>query len=185
MTPTQALITRILKEFRQPVYRTKIVKLAYLIDYVYYRNFGRTLTGLRYMWDDYGPNAVGNAIVAEAGRLVRDGVVYMGETPNQYGDTSFVYGLLDRGISPSFTPQQEYIISQVLDEHKRLPLRRLIARSKATKPFQNARQYSVLKMERDTPAEETRSGRLETYERSLEQHGTKSLGEIKGKYRIK
>ena len=181
MNPTQKLIVKILKSLRPPVYRTKIVKLAYLIDYAYFRNFGRTMTGLQYMWDTHGPNSVGDALVEEARALLRSGVIYMDQVPNQYGDTSYVYGLLDRTVDPKFTPEEEYVISEVIQNYRAVPLNRLISLSKATKPFRKARQYAVLEMERDTPAEHGNADELAEYERSIQESGRRSLAEITAK----
>lgn len=182
LTRTEALLVRIIHSFRAPVYRTKLVKLAYLIDYAYYRNFGRTITGLKYMWDDHGPNAVGNALVSEASRLVRSGRIFMETVPNQYGDNSYRYGLLDKRLTSVFTPAQEHVITEIIEQYRKVPLPRLIALSKATKPFRTAKQYDVLRMERDTPAEDGDPQQLAEYERGLSENGTKSLEEIKGKY---
>lgn len=178
----QALILRILGGFRRPLYRTKLVKLAYLIDYTYYRNFGRTLSGLQYEWDQFGPNAVGNAIVIEAEELTRKDVISMERTLNPYGERSYLYRLRDREAIPTLKPEQEYIVEQVLKQYSGLAPNRLAALSKRTKPFRNAKKYSVLLMEQDTPAELAASEGLEEHEAEVAQKGTKSLQQIKAKY---
>ncbi|MCH8849246.1 MAG: SocA family protein [Chloroflexi bacterium] len=193
--PIQALIVRILVGFRRPIYRTKLVKLAYLIDYTHYRNFGRTLSGLSYEWDNFGPNAVGNAIVREADdlidadvvtKIVREAddlidadVVTKKDTTNPYGEPSYLYGLRNREDLPEFEPQQEYVIDQILKQYGRYPPNRLATLSKRTKPFVNARKYTVLKMEQDTPAVEAEPGEIEGYEAEKAKHGTKSLAEVR------
>lgn len=177
--PIQALIVRILVGFRRPIYRTKLVKLAYLIDYTHYRNFGRTLSGLSYEWDNFGPNAVGNAIVREADDLIDADVVTKKDTTNPYGEPSYLYGLRNREDLPEFEPQQEYVIDQILKQYGRYPPNRLATLSKRTKPFVNARKYTVLKMEQDTPAVEAEPGEIEGYEAEKAKHGTKSLAEVR------
>ena len=183
MTRPQALIVRILREFRNPIHRTKLIKLAYLIDYAYYRNFGRPISGLRYMWDNYGPNAISNAIVSEAHLLVNDRVVHMTQGQSQYGGPNYRYALLDRDITADFSPAEEYVIQQVLNEYKGMTMAQLVAASKKTKPFQEAQQYDVLRMKKDTPAE--RGADTAEYEEALSARGTKTLRELKRKYNLR
>lgn len=183
MTRSQALIVRILRDFRNPIHRTKLVKLAYLIDYAYYRNFGKTISRLSYMWDNYGPNAVSNAIVSEADLLVNDRVVHMTQGQSQYGGPNYRYALLDREVTADFSPAEEYIIQQVLNEYRGMTIPQLVAASKKTKPFQDAQQYGVLQMKRDTPAE--RAAGAAEYKEALSARGTKTLSEIKKKYGLR
>lgn len=67
----QRLILRVLQQAGQTlnreITRMELVKLVYLVDYFYAQHTeGQTLSGLGYIWDNHGPNAVGNAIVKRA-----------------------------------------------------------------------------------------------------------------------
>lgn len=138
-----------------PVHRTKLVKLIYLIDELFYRHFGRTMTGLDYMWDDFGPNAVGNAIVKEADNLVSKGIVHIKPYPNIYGETSYLYSLEEGGISlAEEVPQDEYyVIRDVVAHHGKYSVRDIVRVSKKTESFKNTEQYSLLKMEKSADYE--------------------------------
>ena len=69
-----------------------------------------------------------------------------------------------------------------MKQYSGLAPNRLAALSKRTKPFRNAKKYSVLLMEQDTPAELAASEGLEEHEAEVAQKGTKSLQQIKAKY---
>jgi len=57
--------------------KTKLVKLLYFIDIEYYRSFGRTLTGWRWLFYHYGPYAFEfeSATYASAARLDEEGIL--------------------------------------------------------------------------------------------------------------
>src|SRR4030043_129179 len=81
----QGMIIHVLTLLERPVYRTEIVKFIYMIDEMYYRHFGKTISGMRYKWDNYGPNSVDDGIVNTAEQLVSQGILHMSPAPNQYG----------------------------------------------------------------------------------------------------
>ena len=64
---------------------TKLVKLVYLVDYVYYQHFGKTVTELEYQWDHYGPNAVQHRIVSVAEDLAGKNQIIYRKVDNAYG----------------------------------------------------------------------------------------------------
>lgn len=149
MSKSMAVIWMILKELGEPVHRTKLVKLTYLADNLFYEHFGKTITGLYYMWDDYGPNAISNAIVKEAEKLVNQDYACMNVGTSIYGSESYIYkvGPKEMKIDDELLSQLErYVISDVVKRYRGYNISQIIAASKKTEPFKKAHQYEVLKM---------------------------------------
>lgn len=146
MDKLHGTIVAVLGLLDRSIYRTQIVKFVYLIDEMYYKHFGQTITGLSYMWDSYGPNAVGDAIVNETGELVKLGIIHMSPEPNQYGETSYLYRLDKKGdeIMSSLTEAEKYIINDVTCHYRDSSLPELVAASKETESFEGVEQYSAI-----------------------------------------
>jgi hypothetical protein len=155
MEKVNAMIVAVLQVLGTPVHRTKLVKLIYLIDELYYRHFGQTLTGLGYMWDDFGPNATGNAIVKEADRLALKGIVHMDPRPNYYGETSYLYSLErgKAGLAEKLSKAERYVVSDVVAHYAKYSVRDIVKASKQTEPFKAAKQYSVLELKKSAEYE--------------------------------
>ena len=155
MEKVDATIVSVLQALGAPVHRTKLVKLIYLIDQLFYEHFGQTMTGLGYMWDDFGPNAIGNAIVKEADRLANKGIVHMDPRPNYYGETSYLYSLErgKAGLAEKLPEAERYVVRDVVAHYAKYGVRDIVRVSKQTEPFKNAEQYSVLKMKRSAEYE--------------------------------
>ena len=147
--PAQKLILRILSELDDGVYTTQLVKLIYLIDYVYCCHQGETATGLSYIWDEYGPNASGHQIVKEAGALAETGLIDIRPAPG--GDQARSHHLREP-IRPQFDVLLETIVDDVLRKYGSLPGRELVALSKETPPFIGARPGKPLVMTRSIPS---------------------------------
>ncbi len=142
------------------VHRTKLVKLVYLTDLRFHKLTGQTLTGLRYMWDNYGPNAVSNAIVKEADRLVSKGVLRMSAQQSAYGTGSFRYWTSPEEAEQALSdlgPGERQVVRDIAKEFGKQSVKSIVAASKQTAPFSKAQQYDVLEMEYDQAA--TRQGR--------------------------
>ena len=183
-TMVQGVILRVLQHYRGPVYRTKLVKLVYLIDYLFYQHYGRTLTGLEYVWDHYGPNAISDAIVHEASGLTRSGAVYMSERPNPYGELSYVYKIAPAASVRPLSAEAEQVVEAVLARYGAMKVPQIVNASKRTKPFEQARQYQLLRMERLAPAESTTSEEFQAHQREVEEHGTISVEQLKAELGI-
>lgn len=155
METAEAVIMAVLQALGSPVHRTKLVKLVYLIDELFYQHFGRTMSGLEYMWDDFGPNAIGNAIVKEADRLALKGIVHIEPHPNYYGETSYLYSLerVEEDLAEKLTEADRYVIHDVVAHYSKSDVREIVKISKQTEPFKNAKQYSVLKMNKSAEYE--------------------------------
>lgn len=141
--------------------RTELVKLVYLADNRFYESTGRTITGVTYMWDHYGPNAVGHAIASEADRLVSAGLVRMSVRRSVYGGDSFQYRVDDseeawRAASKPLDEGERQVLMDIVKQFGKLPVASLVGESKRTPPFRNARQYGLLALEQDRHAEELR-----------------------------
>ena len=155
MERVDAMIVTVLQALGSPVHRTKLVKLIYLIDELFYQHFGRTMSGLAYMWDDFGPNTIGNAVVKEADRLALKGIVHMDPRLNYYGETSYLYSL-ERGrtgLAAKLSEADRYVVRDVVAHYGKYGVRDIVRISKQTEPFKNARQYSVLKMKKSAEYE--------------------------------
>jgi hypothetical protein len=115
--------------------RTKLVKLVYLVDERYFRLYGRTLTGLAYEYDDYGPNAVDNLIV-KVGDLLDNHELSINRARALFGGPKFEYQV---GPAPRFEPildeSAAEVVDQIIGQYGRLSLTGIIAASKATAPF--------------------------------------------------
>ncbi len=149
MSKTMAVISMVLEGMGTPVHRTKLVKLIYLADTIFYEHFGRTITGLGYMWDDFGPNAISNAIVKEADKLVQQDYACMRVGISIYGSENYMYnsGPKKLKISEKLLNQIErQVIRDTVERYRQSSIKQIVAASKRTEPFKAARQYEVLKM---------------------------------------
>jgi hypothetical protein len=184
------VILRVLQEAQQrggrPVYRTALVKLVYLVDYIYAQHTGRTLTGFDYVWDDYGPNALGNKIVKRADKLhSARGVIN-----------------IDKGLTPSGNPKYQYrlktedrqvelddelgdrIIKDVIMAYGNLNWAAIVRAAKATPPVMQAKPGDRLDLVPDSD-KQRRLARLQAVlaEREYEAgRPSVSIRELKARY---
>jgi hypothetical protein len=150
------VILRVLQEAQarggRQMYRTALVKLVYLVDYIYAEHTGHTLTGFDYIWDDHGPNARGNEIVKQADRL---------ESPQRKIE-------IDKGVTPSGNPKWSYrvregietvslrdqlgerIVRDVIMTYGNLNWSDIVKASKSTRPVLRAKPGDPLDLTPDT-----------------------------------
>lgn len=178
MQNPQNVILQILSQMGRPVNSTRLVKLVYLADYVYFQHFGVTLTGFRYAWDHYGPNAIGNAILEEASKLSRKSVVRCTHSPNIYGTSTAEYKIAPGTKVPSLPPEGMLVVDDVVTQYGKLSTAVITAASKRTAPFKNAHHYDLLKMEQITTPEETTAEDYQRYKEQEQRHGMTSLEEL-------
>ena len=88
---TRDTILGMLALLDRKVGRTELVKLVYLSDSRFFESTGRTITGITYMWDHYGPNAVGHATANEADQMVNEGSVRVEIRPSMYSGYAYDY----------------------------------------------------------------------------------------------
>lgn len=179
MTKAQAVILHIVKRLGTPVHSTALVKLTYLADYLYSENFGANLTGFEYMWDHFGPNAVGHAIISEAQKLAQEGELRSFQEPNIYGTFSQKFRLPDDAELPPLEPDEEMVVADVIAKFGGLTLTSLVAASKRTAPFQTARQYERLVLPRMRRVETTTGEDAAAFRQSLDRYGTQSLDDVR------
>jgi uncharacterized phage-associated protein len=149
MSKTMAVIRMTLDEMGTPVHRTKLVKLIYLADTIFYEHFGKTITGLGYMWDDHGPNAISNAIVKEAEKLVEEEYACMKVGRSIYGSENYRYSPGSKkleAVEELLNQLEKQVIRDVVEHYRDYSITQIVAASKRTQPFKTARQYEVLKM---------------------------------------
>jgi hypothetical protein len=148
MDKLRATIIAVLDSLNRPLYRTEIVKFVYMIDEIYYRHFGKTITGSSYMWDNFGPNSIGDAIVNEANELGNMGIIRIWVEPNSHGSMSYKYNLEKRDINLTsiLTEEEKYIIKDITCHYKNYTLDELIDASKKTESFKGVEQYQVINL---------------------------------------
>jgi len=145
----KAAILTVLEEMGIPVHRTKLVKLIYLAEDIFYEHFGRTITGLGYMWDDHGPNAISNAIVKEAQKLVQQDFACMKTGTSMYGTENYLYSLGPKKSDMAehlLEPIERQVLLDTVKRYRNYSVTQIVAASKRTTPFKKAHQYEVLQM---------------------------------------
>ena len=173
-------IQRILGKVGVRVPATKLVKLVYLADYVYYQHYGETITGLEYQWDHFGPNAVQHGIISAAESLaIKEKITYRTQR-NQHGSVTKYFGTTPDFETPILSAEAEMVISDVVNKYGRLSVKKITEVSKKTQPFRSAAQYDMLTMERIAPALHTTVGDVEAYQHDLAENGTYTLKQIIG-----
>ncbi|MBA7587637.1 hypothetical protein ES708_29668 [subsurface metagenome] len=146
MDKLRGTIIGVLSLLDRSLYRTEIVKFVYMIDEMYYRHFGTTITGMSYKRDNFGPNSEGDKIVNEAEELVNLGFIHMSSEPNQYGETSYLYKLekSDEESLNSLSETEKYVIKDVTCRYRKHSLQQLIKASKETESFKGVEQYQAI-----------------------------------------
>jgi len=156
MNKLQGTIISVLNLLDRPLYRTEIVKFIYMIDEMYFRHFGKTITGINYKWDNFGPNSVDDGIINEAEKLVNEGIIHMSSEPNQYGGTSYLYKLeklYDESLS-SLSEGEKYVIKDIAYHFKHCSLSELIQASKQTASFKGVEQYHDIELKQSKKYQE-------------------------------
>jgi hypothetical protein len=179
MTPAQQLIAALIEKCGPSLHRTKLVKLVYFVDYLYYQHYGRTYTGFEYWWDNYGPNAGGNAIVRDADALADLGMVTVTQGKSSHGGPNFTYRLAPGAKVPEAAPDAAMLIRDVAERYGRSTIAGIVRASKETKAFENAQQHRPLRMTLQRRAESTTKEDLEAYLRDLEEQGAMSLDQVR------
>lgn len=151
-TKLESLLLGLLYALGTNVYRTKLVKMTYLIDESNYRLRGSTITGLTYTWDNYGPNAESNDIVAVLDRLAAKGRVTMTRVSNYYGSPGYRYEIAgDMDIIDLQLTDADWLeIKAAVQNYKHKSVDSITRASKATEPIQRAGQYDTLEFRQDT-----------------------------------
>jgi len=184
------VILRVLQEAQQrgsrPIYRTALVKLVYLVDYIYAQHTGRTLTGFEYVWDDYGPNAVGNKIVKGADRLhSAKGMITIDKGLTPSGNAKYQYHLAREARKSELRDELgERIIKDVIMSYGNLNWAAIVRAAKATPPVMQAKPGDRLDLAPDSD-KQRRLARLQAVlaEREYETgRPSVSIRELKARY---
>jgi hypothetical protein len=144
-----AAIMIVLEELGTPVHRTKLVKLIYLAENLFYEHEGSTITGLGYMWDNYGPNAISNAIVKEADKLVGEDFACVKTGNSMYGGENYLYSLGPKKTDKHkslLSPFEIQVLRDTVRRYRDHSVQAIVSASKKTTPFKNTRQYDILEM---------------------------------------
>lgn len=176
------VILRILDHVGRPTASTKLVKLVYLVDYIHFQHFGNTLTGLKYHWDHFGPNALGHGIVSSADSLVDDTLVEKKTMPNIYGGQTVQYRVSPSVETPQLDEVGEMVIHDVIAQYGWHSVTAITKASKKTAPFDSAVQFEPLGMEMRIPAIQIEEDDWEAHIAELEEEGTVSLEELVEEY---
>jgi hypothetical protein len=150
-----AVLAGLLCALGREVYRTKFVKLAYLLDESNFRLHGETMTGFNYIWDNYGPNADDNDIVVEMDKMIADGVLTM-STHAIMGNPAYRYQINPEcsAVDLPLSSDDWTAIHTVVHKYGSLNREKIVAMSKATEPMRNARQGDDLVFVQDAPLTE-------------------------------
>ena len=146
MSKGEAVILGLLSQLPGSTGRTKLVKLVYLVDNLWAEHSGGPLTGYRYHWDNYGPNAVGNEIVATLDGLNDSGLMHSSQGPTPYGNAAYFYRVslaCDPAQLP-LSPDEWMFIQSVTKRFGKLNRESVVKVAKATLPMRNAAQGDVL-----------------------------------------
>ena len=147
----ESLLLCLLHNMGTRAYRTKLVKVTYLIDEAYYRLHGKTITGLTYIWDNYGPNVESNEIVRMLERLAYEGSVTrrVGHTPT--GNPTYSYKVNNdfSATDLSLTESEWIEIQAAARKYKRMNVRSITRESKKTDAFRQAEKFDALHFSED------------------------------------
>ena len=179
------VILQILDKMGEPVHSTKLVKLTYLVDYLHFQHHGRTLTGFQYMWDHFGPNAVGHAVIGEAQRLVKDRDATIDCYPNIFGGQTFDFEVAPNKEVKPLPAHAEMLIEDIVKQYGGLSVEKITEVSKQTEPFKTAAQYSVLIMRHSAPVSQTTDDQWEKHQSDIEEQGMLSLSDVKHRYGLR
>lgn len=155
---TEAVVQAFLGLLGTRVSRTRIVKLVYLADNLFYESTGRTITGTQYRWDHHGPNAVDNSITDTTDQLASEGEVCL--TIGSYKESrTYNYWVNDpyatwRNAASALGDAERQIVRDIARKYGRYNASDLANLSKKTKPFENAQQYEVLRFKQSERAKE-------------------------------
>ena len=151
-TKLEALLLGLLRNIGVRTYRTKLVKMTYLIDEAYYRMHGKTITGLTYIWDNYGPNAESNEIVRMLDRLAYKGALTKRVERIPTGNPTYSYKLVDDSLADDLPlTESEWIeLQSAARKYKRMNVKSITAESKKTDAFLRAQKFEVLRFSKDT-----------------------------------
>lgn len=171
LTRNEALLLGLLSKLDAPwTYRTKLVKLTYLLDNYSFEQTGEQLTSFSYLWDHYGPNAVSHAIVGTLDRLADDGLVAVLSYDNEHGDVSHLYAIgdIERATLP-LSADDWLLIEGIAAMWGQRRLADVIDASKDTRPMRHAQQFGELRFEVEPRAEARRKELRSRYGEVLEE----------------
>ena len=146
----ESILLALLSRLKGWTVRTKIVKLAYLMDNEMFGQAGVRATEFDYIWDNYGPNDRSNSIVRTLDSLAERGVLKYTQTPNDYGELTHKYrvdSLLASDLA--LTPDDWVFVHVAIKKWGGMTATALATESKTTLPFKNANQGDRLEFVRD------------------------------------
>ena len=176
------VVLRVMERVGQFIPSTKMVKLVYLVDYTYYQHYGETLSGLKYQWDHYGPNALDHAIVGNAESLTNDQLLERKSRTTTHGGPMYLYRLAETTSPARLSDAGEMVIDDIVAQYGWLSVRAITEVSKETAPFKNANQYDILPMEHSIPAMVSEKADWSSHLSEVEEQGTVSLQELAERY---
>ena len=141
----EAIVLGLLHAYGKEILRTKLVKMTYLLDNLYFEQVGHTMTGYDYHWDYYGPNAVGNAIVDTLTKLGTKGFVCDTQRLTPFENFANYYRVLE--VDPEELPLSDsdwLYIHGIVKRYGPMPRQQVVAESKKTLPMQGVSQFDIL-----------------------------------------
>lgn len=155
---THMAVQGILALLKSQAGRMQIVKLVYLADNRFYEYTGRTITGCKYFWDRYGPNATNHAITEAADYLSEKGKVRRTPAVSWSGWNTFRYWVGDplsawSEVASYLDEGEQQILCDIVNEYGHITnATQLSVLAKQTEPFRNARQGEPLRFKQNERA---------------------------------
>jgi hypothetical protein len=145
------------------------MKALYFADYIFYLNFGRTITGIDYTYYRHGPFS--RAIYDETEAMQAEGLINIMSGPSVYGNVYYIYSATEttasviEGLAEEEIQCLEYLINSIED----LSLEILLEAAYDTEPMRTAKQGERLVMK--TFQELAKEKREETRQKVLNEYG--------------
>ena len=131
-------VTYLANDSQSPLSRTALVKLLYFTDLRSYERLGRSLTGIDWIWHNFGPFSA-EIYETLSGMEARDEIATE-VTRNPFGSPEYRLHLREgAGYFGVLSSEDTQIIADVLSEFGRLTPQRLAELSYYTHPMQNVR----------------------------------------------
>jgi hypothetical protein len=129
-------ITYLLEKTRRPLTRTALVKLLYFADLRSYERRGKAITGLRWIWHNFGPFS--SEVYDVLGSLEFADEATTEVRRNNYGSLEYRIHLGPAaGYNQVLEKPEQDIIDEVVGEFSKINAQRLAELSYYTAPMQN------------------------------------------------
>lgn len=127
----------------QYLHATKLNKLLYYLDFIYFRDHKKSVTGDTYIHEGYGP--VPARIDEILAKLKSEGTIDTESVP--YNDTEMINFQLkdDSKLNESvFSQEQKKLLKQICDEFGNWPTEKIVAQTHLEAPWFYSKPYEIV-----------------------------------------